>query len=488
MIDKVEGFKQACIECLDAFSLMQLRSYGRSIGVDVPTKKKKGELIDAIVAVLSGEVEPIERSTRGAPVKDDFVDPAIEQAIAKQRYVWFAKVEPHVRRTYFESAMKNPNMLIVQKSDNSMTYEQYYAQPLYAGQLEMLDGVPCLLPKNGSLDGDRLTVSIELIRQYGLREGDIIACHAFEKMGVWAAKNVLSINNIYAGTEQRFIYEEEPVSYAKKRISFTAKGEESALAKILDYTVPLGYGQRCLISSAPKAGKSTVLRDMAKILAKENRERIVFALLVEQSPELISAYQMFIDKENLVATTFDDEAERHVFAAEFLLKRAKRYAEMGNDVVLIVDSLSKIAKAYNETEDSAGGKTLPCGLESKTLHYIKKYFGAARCFASRGSLTIIATASFGTGDNADDVLYSELAHATNAEICLSDDLAKRRIFPAIDIRSSYSDGAEALLSETEREAELAFRSKVIPLQTAEETHAFVATSANFDDFYRKTKN
>lgn len=485
MIDKLQGFKNACMESLDAFALMQLRPYARSIGVDEPTKKKKGELLSAIVAVLAGEVEPIPRSTRGAPVKDDFVDPAIESTIAKLRYVWFAKVEPKVRLTYFESAMRNPRTLVVQESNNSMTFEQYYSQQLHAGQLEMLDGVPCLVSKDGNTDGEKLTVSIELIRQYGLREGDIITCHGFEKMGVWAAKNVLSINSIATGTESRFIFEEEPATYADTKLSFLDENNPTEIGKFLDYTIPLAYGQRCLISSAPKAGKSTVLRDMARFLVKGRPDREVLALLVEQSPELISSYQSFMPKGTLVATTFDDDPEQHIFAAEFILKRAKRFAEMGRDVVLFVDSLSKIAKAYNDTEYSVGGKTLPCGLESKTLHYIKKYFGAARWFSCRGSLTIIGTVACATGDGMDDVLHSELKATTNAAVCLSDTLAKRRIFPAVDVRASFSDCVEKALSEKERQAELSFRGNVLPNISDEQAHAFVVNSANFDDFYRK---
>lgn len=485
MIDKMQGFKNACVEVLDAFSLMQLRVYGRSIGVDVPTKKKKGELIEGIVAVLCGEATPIERSTRGAPVKDDHVDPAIEQAVAKQRYIWFARVEKPVRLTYIEAGFKNKNMLMVQSSDNAMTFEQYHAQPIYAGQLEVIDGVPCLVDKNGDLDTERLTVSIELIRQYGLREGDVITCHAHEKMGVWAAKNILTINSLVAGTEKRFIFEEEAVGYPTKQLPFLECDSQSAIAKILDYTLPIGCGHRCVIASAPKAGKSSVLRDLAKTLYKQDRKRFIFTLLIDQSLELISSYQQFVPKGDLVATSFEDDAEKHVFAAEFLLKRAKRYAEHGREVILLVDSLSKIAKAYNEIEDSAGGKTLPCGLETKTLHYLKKYFGAARSFASGGSLTILGTASFGTGDAADDVISSELSTISNAEIRLSEELAKRRVFPSVDVAASNSDGVDTLFDMQQRKAEADLRLRIASGASAEAVIEMVVGSNNFDEFAQK---
>lgn len=484
MVDKIQGFKNACKERLDAFSLMQLRSYGRAVGVDVPTKKKKDELIAEIIAVLSGEVAPIERSKRGAPVKDERVDPEIEQAIAKLRYVWFAGVEPPVRLTYFESQVRTP--LVVHASDNSMTYEQYHAQEIHAGQLEIIDDVPCLVDKSGDLSKERLLVSVELIRQYGLREGDIITCHAFEKMGVRAAKNILSINRLFAGTERRFIFDDEPIAYPKKKIPFTEKSPANDSAKYIDFLFPIAYGQRCLISSAPKAGKSRYLCDLAKTICAEHRDRLVLALLVGQSPERIAAYQSFMPKGNLVATSYEDEAERHVFAAEFLFKRAKRMAEMGWEVVLIVDSLSQIAKAYNETDFSLGGKLLPCGLESKTMHYIKKYFGAARCFAEHGSLTIIGAVSFGTGDAADDALYSELSSVANAEIRLSEELSRRRIFPAIDVALSYSECAEKLFNPQEREAEMAFRKRILNAQDEEAARQMLSGSNTIEEFCKNS--
>ena len=483
MVDKIEGFKNACRERLDAFSLMQLRTYGRAVGVDVPTKKKKDELIAEIIAVLSGEVAPIERSKRGAPVKDERVDPEIEQAIAKLRYVWFAGVEPPVRLTYIEAHTRTP--LVVQSSDNSMTYEQYYAQEIHAGQLEIIDDVPCLVDKSGDLSKERLLVSVELIRQYGLREGDIITCHAFEKMGVRAAKNILSINRLYAGSEKRFIFDDEPVVEPDKKIPFTEKGNANDSAKYVDFLFPIAYGQRCLISSPPKAGKSRYLCDLAKTICEEHRDRLLLALLVGQSPERISEYRSFVQKGNLVATSYEDEAERHVFAAEFLFKRAKRMAEMGWDVVLIVDSLSQIAKAYNETDFSLGGKLLPCGLESKTVRYIKKYFGAARCFPGYGSLTIIGGVSFGTGDAVDDVLYTELSSVANAEIRLSEELARRRVFPAVDVGLSYSECAEKLFAPQERDAERAFRERILN-GDEDEARRLLADSKTIEEFCKKT--
>ncbi len=483
MVDKIEGFKNACRERLDAFSLMQLRTYGRAVGVDVPTKKKKDELIAEIIAVLSGEVAPIERSKRGAPVKDERVDPEIEQAIAKLRYVWFAGVEPPVRLTYIEAHTRTP--LVVQSSDNSMTYEQYYAQEIHAGQLEIIDDIPCLVDKSGDLSKERLLVSVELIRQYGLREGDIITCHAFEKMGVRAAKNILSINRLYAGSEKRFIFDDEPVVEPDKKIPFTEKGEANDSAKYVDFLFPIAYGQRCLISSPPKAGKSRYLCDLAKTICEEHRDRLLLALLVGQSPERISEYRSFVQKGNLVATSYEDEAERHVFAAEFLFKRAKRMAEMGWDVVLIVDSLSQIAKAYNETDFSLGGKLLPCGLESKTVRYIKKYFGAARCFPGYGSLTIIGGVSFGTGDAVDDVLYTELSSVANAEIRLSEELSRRRVFPAVDVGLSYSECAEKLFAPQERDAERAFRERILN-GDEDAARRLLADSKTIEEFCKKS--
>ena len=487
MVDKIQGFKNACIECLEVFSLGKLQTYGRAIGVDVPTKKKKNELIADIAAVLVGELAPIERSTRGAPVKNDYVDPKIEEAIAKQRYVWFAGVEPPIELTYIETAYGGQKPLVAQRSNNAMTFEQYHNLEIHRGQLEVIDGIPSLVDMSGRLDVERLSVSVDQICQYGLREGDVITCHAYEKMGVWAARDVLSVNRVSVGTENRFVFDSEEVTYPDRRIRFGAYGTENSVGKYLDYILPIGYGQRCLVASAPKAGKSFLLCDMAKSLCASSRNRTVFVLLIDQSPELIAAYRKFVGPENLVATSYEDEPEKHVFAAEFLLKRAKRFTEMGRDVVLIVDSLSQLARVYNETSFSEGGKTLQYGLESKTLHYVKKYFGSPRRFAKDATLSLIASLSFGTGDGFDEMLYAELSAIANAKIQLSDSLAKRRIFPAIDFKNSLSDG-DRFTEENEKEVQHLFETTVLPNLGDEKSHSFLFDSANFDEFYQKVKN
>lgn len=487
MVDKIQGFKKSCGECLDVFSLGKLRAYGRSIGVDRPTKKTKGQLIADILAIHTGELAPIERSKLGAPVKDDYVDPTIEEAVAKQRYVWFASVEPKVRLTYIESAFNGKTPLVVKASDNSMTFEEYHAQEIFKGQLEVIDGVPCLVDKSGRLDKERLCVSVDLIRQHGLRAGDVVNCHTYEKLGVRAARNVLSVNSISVGTETRFEFDSEEVAYSNTRIQFQAGKVEDFTSKFFNYLLPIGFGQRCLVTGAPKTGKSTFLRDTAKLLCSSNVKAEILVLLVEQTPELISSYRQFMKDGNLVATSYEDDPEMHVFAAEFLLKRAKRFAEMGKDVILIVDSLTQVAKAYNETDFCLGGKTLPCGLENRTLHYIKKYFGSSRNFVKNGSLSIIATAAMETGDAADDFLRSELSSVANAKIALSDKLARQRIFPAIDFAGCVNEG-EALMTKEASEAEKRFYAKVLPKLGDAEAHSFLDSCANFDEFYQKIKN
>lgn len=484
MVDKIQGFKKSCGECLDVFSLGKLRAYGRAVGVDRPTKKTKGQLIEEILAIHTGELAPIERSKRGAPVKDDYVDPTIEEAVSKQRYVWFASVEPKIRLTYIEAGYNGRTPLVVKSSDDTMTFEEYREQEIFKGQLEVIDGVPCLVDKSGRLDKERLCVSVDLIRQHGLRAGDVVNCHPYEKLGVRAARTVLSVNSISVGTETRFDFDSEDVAYSDTRIQFPML--ESYVAKFFNYLMPIGYGQRCLIAGAPKSGKSTLLRDTAKLLHSSGTRAEILVLLVDQSPELISSYRQFMKEGNLVATSYEDDPENHVFVAEFLLKRAKRFAEMGRDVILIVDSLTQIAKAYNETEFCLGGKTLPCGIESKTLHYIKKFFGSSRNFARMGSLSIIATATMETGDLADDFLRNELFSVANAKIALSDKLARQRVFPAIDFGACVNEG-ETLTTDEEKEGEKCFYTKVLPRLGDIEAHSLLGSSANFAEFHKKVK-
>jgi transcription termination factor Rho len=188
----------------------------------------------------------------------------------------------------------------------------------------------------------------------------------------------------------------------------------------------------------------------------------VMLLLVDQSYEMLSEFHRAFGDLNFLYTTYEDDVDRQVFVADYILKRAKRYAESGKDVVLFVDSLTALAHAFNDTEASMGGKTLPCGLEVKTIHYLKKYFGAARSLEKGGSITIIGALVVDTGDPMDDVLARELFEIATLELVLNSQLATKRIYPAIDFEKSRGKYNTKIKTSEEEECEFLFKNNVLP--------------------------
>ena len=294
-----------------------------------------------------------------------------------RRIAEFKKTQTHVLRVESPDAAKH-NIY------NQMKKE------VYRGQLEKLNGVPMLLGLDCSENEAKIIISIDLIRQHDLREGDIISCFAEKSHTAFVATEILTVNDVLVNDLKRSNFDQCEACYPTKRIALYDKEKANSLtSKYLHWLLPIGCGQRGCILSSPKAGKTNLLYEIAYNARKLNENLTVLVLLIDQSPENVTKFRKIVDSGNLVYTTYDDMPERQVFAAGFLLKRAKRLAESGNNVLFIVDSLSALAHAFNETRESSGGKTFSGGLESKTLQYIKKYFGAARCLEKSGSITMI---------------------------------------------------------------------------------------------------
>lgn len=436
MVYNTLEFKYACKEFLAGFGLNALRSYAREIGVSKPTKdKKKDVLIDAIVAVLVGEILPQAPSLLGAPVKNDFVDPKIPEGIKRLHMISAANAvndDGYGYKNAVQQIKENPRVLSV-ADPNAEALKNKSVEELYRGQLETLNNVPMILPLNCTDSEKKVVISVEKIRAYDLREGDLITCYAEKRNNILVATTILTINDYVVDTFKRTDFDNGAVCYPKKKITFYNDGKGSLSGKFLQWLFPVGRGQRGLILAPPKTGKTKLLADIYTTATMHNPDMYVFTLLVDQAPESVANFRKMYGNENLLYTTYEEDAERQVFVAEFILKRAKRLVECGRDVLLLVDSLNSLSRAYNDTPASAGGKVLAGGLESKTLQYIKRYFGTARCFENGGSLTILGTLCTDTGNPADDLLKSELTSIANQEIHLSDDLAKECLYPAFDL-------------------------------------------------------
>lgn len=484
----LEELKQAYTEYLSTLSIGSLRSVGRHVGVNQSTLKKKGAVVKDIVEILIGNVPPAAKTNRGAPVKDAYIDPKIFSKLDEIKFLYLSGItEDDTEANIPEAAEKQEvaDNVIDFRSPEYEPQQGYFEQEVYTGQLETINGVSSLFPLNGrDASVEKIIVTVSEIKKHDLRDGDIVVCHAEKRHAALVATEILSVNSLPVGEDKRSRFELSEVCYPDQRISFYSEKSNSSALKYIDWLIPLGKGQRGVVTSSPKAGKTMLLKEVAKAVSEEHPDIRLLVLLTEQSPEAVGEFKKIVPKADFIYTTYDDEAETHVFAADFLLKRAKRFAEMGMDVLMLVDSLTALAHAYNETEESSGGKTLSCGLESKTLHYIKKFFGSARCLAQGGSLAILGTLSVDTGNPMDDILAGELLGAANSEIRLSDMLVAKNVFPAIDVAHSQTKRSDLLLTPEELKCETFIRNRYLSTFEAEDLAQLIEKSTSSAQLYK----
>ena len=440
---KLEELKNVYLHELSKFSLYDLRIYGRELNLTDPTKLNKGDILLMIVSVLLGEITPSGRNNRGAPIKNKTVNPEILEAVEnlKRRYPYNENESSagFLNGIGFEDFDSIPSKLVFGSDDlQEEHWTETVNKAVVRGQLQVLNDVFRLLPLNCGVEEEPLVVPAELVKEHGLREGDVVACHTVKTTNVSVVKEILTVNDTQLMFLKREKFEEMEVCYPHKTIQLLSEKASSVSAKYIEWLLPLYQGQRGTILSSPKAGKTELLYGLTTSALNASREVKVFALLNAQSPENIWKFRNVIPEEQLVYTTYDDSPERQVFAAEFILNRAKRLAESGKNVVLFVDSYSALARAYNETEDSAGGKVLAGGLESKTLQYMRRFLGSARCFKQGGSLTLLGTVACDTGNPFDECLSLELSSLSNYQIRLNETLSAKRVYPAIDLPKSFS--------------------------------------------------
>jgi transcription termination factor Rho len=296
-------------------------------------------------------------------------------------------------------------------------------------------------------------VSNQLIKKYRLRKGDMIKGQVRklrdEKQN--AIVNILSINGVRPeDTLKRVNFDDLIPIYPNERFKLELPNSRYDIAiRSIDLIAPIGKGQRGMIVSPPKAGKTTLLKKIATSIAANHPEAHLMVLLIDERPEEVTDMQRST-KGEVIYSTFDESPEHHTRAAELVLARAKRLVEMNKDVVILLDSLTRLARAYNLTIPPTG-RTLSGGIDPGALYSPKRFFGSARNIENGGSLTIIATALIDTGSRMDDVIYEEFKGTGNMEIHLDRRLSEKRIFPAIDLAKSSTRREELLLSQKELE-------------------------------------
>ena len=331
-----------------------------------------------------------------------------------------------------------------------------------SGVLEvMADGYGFIRSDNYLPGEDDVYVSPSQIRKFGLKTGDIVCgntrVHAQQEK--FSALLFVKLINGYTPSEaaKRYDFESMTPIFPNERLRMERTGREVAM-RIVDLLAPIGKGQRGLIVSPPKAGKTTLLKDIARSILRNNPEMHIIIMLIDERPEEVTDIREAIvgDNVEVLDSTFDETPEHHKRVAEMGIERARRLVEHKRDVVILLDSITRLARAYNLIVPPSG-RTLSGGLDPAALHPPKRFFGAARNMREGGSLTILATALVDTGSKMDDVVYEEFKGTGNMELILDRKLSERRVFPAIDIQKSGTRREDLLLTPDEGEASYVMR-------------------------------
>ena len=318
------------------------------------------------------------------------------------------------------------------------------------------DGFGFIRNDNFSNDEENVYVSPTFIKKFRLRQGDYISGKKRDPKDNERYYSLIYIDKInYQTTDMirnRVAFEDLTPIFPNERVKLERQGESLAM-RVVDLMAPIGKGQRGLIVSPPKAGKTTILKDMALSILRSCPKAHLIILLIDERPEEVTDIKEIIKGDNveIFYSTFDEQPQRHKYVSEMTIEHAKRLVEVGEDVFILLDSITRLSRAYNLTETSSG-KTLSGGLDPNALYMPKRFFGAARNTKEKGSLTILATALVDTGSKMDDVIYEEFKGTGNMELVLSRKLQERRLFPAIDIMKSGTRREDLLLNKKELEA------------------------------------
>lgn len=356
------------------------------------------------------------------------------------------------------------------------------------GILEVMpDGFGFIRCENFLPGENDVYVAPSQIRRFNLKTGDIIVGNRRIKAVTEKFAALLYIKTVngypLSATERRPNFEDLTPIFPNERLHMETRGERNSVAmRVLDLLSPIGKGQRGMIVSPPKAGKTTLLKQVARAITVNHPDMHLMILLIDERPEEVTDIREAIVGPNVevIYSTFDEQPDRHKRVSEMVIERAKRLVEHGRDVIILLDSITRLARAYNLTV-APSGRTLSGGLDPAALYMPKRFFGAARNMREGGSLTILATALVDTGSRMDDVVYEEFKGTGNMELVLDRKLSEKRIFPAIDILKSGTRRDDLLLTKEEAEAVDIIRKATNSLKPDEAVEKIL-------DLFSKTRN
>lgn len=426
-------------------TLVDLKNKAKELGIKNISKLKKSEIIDELVKVSPNAIE-------------------------KDGVILTEKIAPKIRET--ENNI-NSNLNNQDNRDNySMTSEEKEEKKerlkvminesgSSKGVLEVQENNNFgFLRCNNYLTGENdIYVSPSQIRRFNLRTGDEVQGKVREAKEGEKFKALLFVERVNGDNPEKAIgrknFETLTPIYPNERLHLESDNEKDLSSRLMDIICPIGKGQRGIIVAPPKAGKTTLLKKVAQNISKNHPDIKLIVLLIDERPEEVTDMKRSINGD-VIYSTFDEEPQNHAKVAQMVLERAKRMVEQGKDVVILLDSITRLSRAYNLTITPTG-RTLSGGLDPGALIMPKKFFGAARNIEEGGSLTILATALVETGSRMDDMIFEEFKGTGNMEVHLDRKLQERRIFPAIDIYKSGTRKEDLLLSDEEKEVEFAIR-------------------------------
>ena len=403
--------------------------------------KKRGRKSKAEMAKLQAEAEAKESISAEAPTAEP-----------KNAHEQSEKEESPKAESLKDETISEP----VQK-ENSRE-ESYYRIPNLGENVVAMGTLECAPDGYGFLRSadynylpspDDVYVSKDQVRQYGLKPGDTVECSIRvnpQPDKFFPMDKVIRINGLAPElAKQRIAFENLTPLFPDHKFKLCTGKNDPLSVRIIDLFAPIGKGQRGLIVAQPKTGKTVLLKELANAIIANNPEVYMIILLIDERPEEVTDMQRSVNAE-VIASTFDEPAENHVKVANIVHEKAKRLVESGHDVVILLDSITRLARAYNTVAPSSG-KVLSGGVEAQALHKPKRFFGAARNIENGGSLTIIATALTETGSKMDDLIFEEFKGTGNMELQLDRKLSNKRIFPAVDIPASSTRRDDLLLPQ-----------------------------------------
>jgi len=473
-------------EKLETLPLTQLKELAKAQGIKGASTLRKADLIDLLCK--AAQEEQSEESAAPAPAQQPQAAEQTEsQPQPRQTVENTVRTTSHprqasatgsgrstVQRTYRDQQRPapqprtytaQPRQEYQEKQDNQTDGQlnqdlQELDSGIEAnGILEVMpDGFGFIRCENFLPGENDVYVAPSQIRRFNMKTGDIIQGSRRVKTSTEKFAALLYVKNINGYptqvVEHRPNFEDLTPTFPNQRLHMETPGVKNTTAiRVLDLLSPIGKGQRGMIVSPPKAGKTTLLKQVAKSVTTNNPDMHMIILLIDERPEEVTDIKEAIEGPNveIIYSTFDELPERHKRVSEMVIERAKRLVEHGRDAIILLDSITRLARAYNLTV-APSGRTLSGGLDPAALHMPKRFFGAARNMREGGSLTILATALVETGSRMDDVVYEEFKGTGNMELVLDRKLSEKRIFPAIDILKSGTRRDDLLLSREESEA------------------------------------